>query len=243
MKYFRYGEHFLVDPAFIELFVKRSGINAGDKVLEIGTGLGTITKEVAKAGCYVRSFETNTRLYRTAKHTLSSYNNIEIINSDALKFTSDGFDIVLSSLPYYISSRFITWLCKQKTPLAVVILQREFVEKLISPPGTKHYGAYSVIAKYCFNAEPMDVIPPEAFSPKPKVFSQIVRFLRRKTIAESESLIKSLKFLFSFRGKTLKSTERIIKKHFPNFEFGINQDKRIEDLSIDEAIMAAQKIG
>jgi 16S rRNA A1518/A1519 N6-dimethyltransferase RsmA/KsgA/DIM1 with predicted DNA glycosylase/AP lyase activity len=174
---------------------------------------------------------------------MKGYTNLKIINGDALKADADDFDCVVSSLPYYLSGKFIEWFARQKVPRAVLIIQKDFFDKLAANVGERKYGPHSVIAQYCFRLTKGDLVPNGMFTPPPRVTSVIVRFDRKVRLEKARDISVGLKMLFSFRGKTIRATEKLLKKSsqgaLPEFP---NKNMRVEELDPNQAILAATMI-
>jgi len=206
------GQNFLIDTKIVDKIVCLSGIGKEDVVYEVGTGNGILTKRLCKISKFVRSFELDSKIYEQSKRLLK-YNNLELSNLDGLNEKSNiQFDVFFSSLPYYESRRALSWLCQRQFHRAIILLQREFVEKLISKPGDKNYRAISILSQYRFSITPLLKVPPSSFSPKPKVDSLLVE-LSPKVSPLSLQVIYDVQFLFSFRKKTVSFVLNYFNKH------------------------------
>ncbi|MDG6939212.1 MAG: ribosomal RNA small subunit methyltransferase A [Nitrososphaerota archaeon] len=240
---FRFGQHSLASQQSAKLLADRASLRPEDTVFEIGTGHGMVTRELALRVSFVRTHELDDALCEEAAGWLPRLSNVELVRGDALKHDAGGFDAVVSSLPYYISSRFITWFCAQKTPRAAVILQKEFVDKLLARPGSAKYGPYSVVVDACFQATPLDVLPPAAFDPRPKVFSQIMSLHRKREMADAAPTVQALKTLFSFRGKTVGAAIKHLSKRGSNMpQEGFDRAARVAELEPPDALRLAISI-
>lgn len=182
-------------------------LDSSYRIFEIGVGMGVLTKVVAPKVSYVEGYEVDKELYEYAIRELSKHKNVKIRLFDALSADPTGFDLVLGNLPYSISRRFIEWLIINGVKDSVVVLQRDFVDKLLCKSCSQKYGTYSVLAQYFYTIKPLKVIPPDWFVPPPKVISLLVRF-RRKVFGpkrdEALWLIKSVKKVFSYKRKKLR---------------------------------------
>jgi len=139
-------------------------------------------------------------LYESARINCLDRPNVQLYNLDALKIKPPRFDAFISNIPYSRSREIITWLCCQNFQRGVIMVQDEFSSKMLSQPGEKNYTAISVISQYCLALEIVARVPPEAFSPPPRVTSALLRLIRkRNTIDLTE--IKKIHLLFS-RGKS-----------------------------------------
>ena len=168
----RYGQNFLVNEDVVNKFITYSSITSLDSVYEIGTGNGILTKHLCEKANSVVSSEIDSNLYNSSLSKLSKYSNLTLLNIDGLKYDGE-FDIFVSSLPYSESERFIYWLINQQFKHAVVILQKEFTDKLLSITNLGSYRSISVITQYCFDIDPIEILPPSNFQPRPKVYSTL----------------------------------------------------------------------
>lgn len=238
------GQNFIVNPFYLERLIFLSDVKPDDIILEIGTGYGELTKKLCEKANTVISYEIDKKLFKNSQRMLAKYNNLVLINGDALK-TNYNFNKVVSNLPYYISKRFIYWLVTKSFTSATVTLQKDFVEKLIAQPSSKNYKAISVIAQLAFKISVYDIIPPTAFYPVPKVFSYIVKFEPKNQYILNESLIKNINLIFTFRGKKVRTVIKHLSKN--NFYFYNNLERecknlneRIENLTPNECLSIAK---
>lgn len=197
------GQHF-IKTGFLKELVPFLDVK-GKSVIEIGVGRGNLTKKIAPLVKTLKGYEKDPYLYRVAKKELELYKNVKIILGNALDDCPDKSDLVIGNLPFSISSRFIEWLIICNIRRAVVILQKDFVDKLLAKPGDKKYVALSVLARYFYDIKPLLIIPPSWFSPSPKVYSTLVEFIRKKEDGEARKLIENLKKIFSNKKKLAKS--------------------------------------
>ncbi|HKW04454.1 MAG TPA: 16S rRNA (adenine(1518)-N(6)/adenine(1519)-N(6))-dimethyltransferase RsmA [Nitrososphaerales archaeon] len=215
-KRIRLGQHNLVSPTVAKRMIELASIHENETVLEIGTGKGMLTRQIAATGNPVMSFEIDPALYKVAIGELSAYSNVTLLFGDFFSTQKIvNFDVLITSLPYSRSLDLVEWLAGSSKSIrcAVVLAQREFVEKLLAIPGSNNYRAVSVICQTCFLTEKFDDVSASDFSPSPKVSSCIVRFSTRgdQSPCLNLSQIKLLKLIFSFRGKKLRSALRSMK--------------------------------
>jgi 16S rRNA (adenine1518-N6/adenine1519-N6)-dimethyltransferase len=138
------GQHYLVDPSVTAAMVGLAAIGQEDRVLEIGTGRGALTRDLARLSGHFEAFELDRANYLATKDL--GLDNLLLHRGDAFS-DSREFDILVSSLPYSESSNFVEWLSGHRYKRAVVLLQRDFVDKLLAPPGADGYRAISVISQ------------------------------------------------------------------------------------------------
>jgi 16S rRNA (adenine1518-N6/adenine1519-N6)-dimethyltransferase len=196
------GQHFLVDCNIVQKIIELSKITDNDIIYEVGSGTGVLTNELCKFSKFVYSFEIDPYYYFYCKEKLS-YDNLKLSNSDGFdNSTIVNFDIFFSSLPYYESRNALTWLCQKDFKKGVLLLQREFVEKLLSSPGNKNYRAISMLSQYRFSVNLLLDVPISSFSPRPQVDSVLIEIFP-KTPPLSKKIIDDIQFLFSFRKKNI----------------------------------------
>ena len=224
------GQHFLISESIAKSIVDCADITKKDTVLEIGTGKGILLPFLCHAAKKVISVETDRELFEALKK-FSNFSNLELIQGDGFKLDLE-FTILVSNLPYSESRRAIEWLAQKKYSHAVIMVQKEFAEKLMANGG-KNRKAITILANHCAKIEPLMDVKKSNFSPQPKVDSIVLRLT--KTHQTSKDLIKIVNRLFSYRRKTIHNIGK---------EFGISIDsnKRLEDLTNSEIIKLAKQI-
>lgn len=226
------GQHSLVDNNILSKILDSAEISKKDVVFEIGTGNGILTAELCKQAGRVISCEVDSMLIEKAQKFLAKYNNLLLINSDGFK-TKHDFDVFVSNLPYSKSRTAMEWLAGRDFKRAVVMVQKEFAEKLAAKDGSD-YRAVSALAQYCFDIEQVTHVRKDSFYPKPKIDSVLLKMTKRQSI--DKDTIRSLKLLFSFRRKRVSGVLRKLKID------KIQSDKRVERLSPEEAVRLAEII-
>ncbi len=235
MKYNRhFGQNLMKSYYFIERILDISDIKHEDTILEIGAGEGDLTEGLCERAGKVISYEVDERLFLLAKKRLSKYKNLVLLNENGFKSTSCFNKIkIVSNLPYSQSRNFVFWLTERDFETATVVLQKEFVEKLISQPGVKSYRAISVISQLSFKMSTFDQIPPDAFFPPPKVYSYIVKFEALKSSLLDYRSRNLLRLCFSFKRKKIYSIIKYFSKDVSSLpdEIKSMKEKRIDHLS------------
>ena len=227
----RFGQHFLNSNPIAKSIVSEAKITKNDVVFELGTGMGILTPLLCEKAKTVISFDVDEQLIKNAKSKLSSIDNLILKYGDGFK-SKDSFSIFVSNLPYSKSKEAIEWLAESTFSHGVIMVQKEFAEKLLAKSSKKR-KAISVIADNAFEIEILSNVGKNNFSPPPKVDSVILRIVKKNIL--KKNLIQTINKIFSFRRKTVRN----ILKQF-NKESVI--DKRIDDLSGDEIINLANQI-
>jgi 16S rRNA (adenine1518-N6/adenine1519-N6)-dimethyltransferase len=197
-------------------------------VLEIGTGKGILVPLLCEKARKVVSIESDLELYNTAKEKFSDITNLTLLHADGFK-TNEKFTIFVSNLPYSKSRDAMEWLIQKNYSHAVVMVQKEFADKLFE----KNTKAVSVLVNHAAEIESIINVNKNNFSPSPKVDSVVLRLTKKNTI--TEELIQVVNKLFSYKRKKLQN----IAKQFGKV---IESDKRLEELSGDEIISIAKQI-
>jgi 16S rRNA (adenine1518-N6/adenine1519-N6)-dimethyltransferase len=228
------GQHYLIDNEVIRKIVDAAAITHGQSVLEIGCGKGALTREILSRGFDLIGYEIDEQNFEYLQEELGE-TNLRLFLGDV--FLQDiSFDVLISSLPYSQSSRFIEWLSKRKYDRAVVVLQEDFVEKITSTPGSKLYRAISVISQMSSLIYKEFNVPREAFHPIPRVGSCVVKFVFKRRLATKE--ISFIKRLFSHRNKKLSSVLRMLGyKDCEKYK-----DRRIFSLYPDEVLEIMREV-
>ncbi|MCR4989626.1 MAG: 16S rRNA (adenine(1518)-N(6)/adenine(1519)-N(6))-dimethyltransferase RsmA [Lachnospiraceae bacterium] len=235
----RFGQNFLIDANIVEKIVTGSGVTKEDTVLEIGPGIGTMTRHLCERAKKVIAVEIDKALIPILKDTLSEYDNVVIINEDILKIDlnelietyagKEGIKVV-ANLPYYITTPIIMGLFESKADIKsiTVMIQKEVADRMCKGPGSKDYGALSLAVQYYSKPEMIALVSPGCFIPRPKVGSSVIRLERYKEppvrVKSEKLMFDVIKAAFSQRRKTLANC----LSHYP--ELGINREKTVEML-------------
>jgi 16S rRNA (adenine1518-N6/adenine1519-N6)-dimethyltransferase len=225
------GQHFLVSESIAKAIVDNAEITKKDTVLEIGTGKGILVPHLCKLANQVTSIEADRGLYLQALEKFSNLKNLSLKHGDGFKLGSD-FTIFVSNLPYSKSKDAIEWLAQKKFSHAVIMVQKEFAQKLLAKPGDKNYRAISVLANYCFKITPLMDVNKSSFSPAPKVDSVVLRLdLKHKL---PKNMISVVNKLFSYKRKTIHNVAK-------QFGISIDSNQRLEDMTYGEIIKLAKQ--
>jgi 16S rRNA (adenine1518-N6/adenine1519-N6)-dimethyltransferase len=179
------GQHFLIDPNLARAIVADAGIERGDRVIEIGAGMGSLTVALAAAGAHVRAIEFDRRLIPALAEATAGLEAVEIVHADAMKVdwareAASGARTVCANLPYNVAVPLVLSILEQAPAVTrfAVMVQREVGERFAAGPGTEGYGAVSVRVAYRAAASIARRVPASVFWPRPKVASVVVRLDR-----------------------------------------------------------------
>jgi len=203
----RLGQNFLLDDSVLSRQVGYADLGPSDTVLEIGPGLGNLTEELLKTGAKVVAVEQDADFCRFLAKRFGD--RIQLVQADAVKAFLPKFNKVVSNLPYQISSPITFKLLAAGFDVAVLMLQREFAERMIAIPGTQDYGRLSVGVYYRADCRIMLNVSRTAFWPQPKVDSCIVKLVPRPPpfkVKDEEVFYRVTQSIFSHRRKMVSNS-------------------------------------
>lgn len=239
----RKGQNFLVDSGVLSRIADYAELNPADNILEIGAGTGNLTAVLSRRVGRVYAVEVDGGL---AAGLRGRFDNVEVINGDALKVELPDCNKVVSNLPYQISSKITYRLLSRPFELAVLMYQREFAKKLIAVPGTADYGRLSMVTGHYVSAEVLEYVSKTAFRPNPQVGSAIVRLRPRpdRLDVNPESFMRLATGLFSHRRKKLGPALEamgISREGLADFDRSI-LDQRAEEINPEMAAWLCKKL-
>ena len=240
----KFGQNFLVDRYFISRIVNEVNPKEGNNILEIGPGKGAITEPILKKTNHISVVEIDPDMIKILKHKIST-KNISILAEDVLGINDEffkKFNKIIGNLPYYIATEIILKLTKiySSSSELYFMVQKEVAERITANPSSKSFGRLSVILQYYFDTELLFELPPEAFSPQPKITSAFIRLIRKKRVSpkviNKDNFEQIVKIAFSQKRKTIKNNFKnlLFEKDFLNLE--ISPKIRSEALAIDQFI-------
>ncbi|MGO3055941.1 16S rRNA (adenine(1518)-N(6)/adenine(1519)-N(6))-dimethyltransferase RsmA [Halomonas sp. AOP43-A1-21] len=250
----RFGQNFLRDLGIISRIVRSIGPREGDRLVEIGPGQGALTAPLLEAAGKLEVIELDRDLIPGLRVQFFNYPDFIIHEGDALKFDfaalkGDGPALrVVGNLPYNISTPLIVHLLTAGNAIADMhfMLQKEVVERLAAEPGGTDWGRLSVMAQYYCQVDQLFIVPPEAFVPRPKVDSAIVRLTPHAAlphVADDPALLFELvKLAFGQRRKTLRNNFKGRVSPETLEELGIDPVRRPQTLTVAEYVAIANRV-
>ncbi|MBV0915455.1 16S rRNA (adenine(1518)-N(6)/adenine(1519)-N(6))-dimethyltransferase RsmA [Apilactobacillus sp. HBW1] len=260
------GQNFLTDLNVLTKIVDAAHLTDTDNVIEIGPGIGGLTEFLARSSKRVLAFEIDQNLLPVLDETLSTYDNVEVINQDILqanlpaiieeKFNNERPIKVVANLPYYITTPIILDLLKGNAEFdnITVMMQKEVAQRLEAKPGSKDYGSLSVIIQYLNDVKLAFEVSRKSFIPAPNVDSAIVTLERKETIEnevfDEKAFASFVRGCFAHRRKTLwnnlqglfgKDAETKEKVQAVLDEFDIQPSIRPEKLTVDQYVDLTNK--
>ncbi len=220
------GQNYLIDKNKRDQIIGFGEITKDDVVLEIGTGIGTLTIELAKKARKVIAIEQDTRICEILARRLEEekIDNVDLINDDALKVDFPHFNKIISNLPYQISSPITFKFLDYDFDLAVLMYQKEFADRMNGEVGSKNYSRLSAMLYFKCDVEKLTDVSCESFIPKPQIDSTVVKLTPKENrIPEDEFRIYSrfTRALFQHRNKKIRNA-LIDSRHIIN-----NIDKKV----------------
>lgn len=248
------GQNFLINSEVVENIINSSEITKEDMVIEIGPGLGTLTKYLLERAGKVLCIELDSKMVKILNDRFSIYDNFEIINADVLKINLNEIINenkkqekikkvkVVANLPYYITTPIIMKLLEEKLDIEsiTVMIQKEVADRLIETPGGKNTGAITYTVYYYCDSEKIMEVPNSSFIPEPEVTSKVIKMnLRDKPAVEIKNpqiMFRIIKSAFMQRRKTLLNA-------LTNTKVFINKDeglKILKKLNLSENVRAEE---
>jgi 16S rRNA (adenine1518-N6/adenine1519-N6)-dimethyltransferase len=191
------GQHYLTDEGLIDRMISVAAPGRDESVVEIGTGRGALTEKLVRMCPRFAGYEVDPDNYDATVRRLGG-DGSKVHLRDAFQETP-RFDVLVSSLPYSRSLDFIEWISRAEYSRAVVLLQEDFVRKVLAPPGARDYRGVSALAQISSKIDTLERVQRTAFDPQPRVSSVMVRIQPRMRLAEEE--VGRIRRLFSLRRK------------------------------------------
>lgn len=202
------GQNFMIEPSILQRMRDYASLNQDDVALDIGAGLGFLTRFLAEKCRTVLAVEVDDKLLTVLSEQLN-LPNVTIITGNVLKTHIPRFDKAVSIPPYRISSRLLQWLMNRRFDSSVLIFQKEFADRLVAPVGSEEYGWLTVLTYFHTRCELLDEVPRRMFYPQPNVDSTIVRLKPRKPkpfkVRYEPQFTKLVQCLFNQRNRKVRN--------------------------------------
>lgn len=236
------GQNFLIDERVADRHIGYADIRQGDRLLEVGPGLGILTRRLVEASDNLTCIELDDIL---ADYISSEFGDrLKLIHGDAVKVPFPEFDVFVSNLPYSVSTPIIFKLLDYKFRTAVVMVQKEFADRMVADVGSPDYSRLTVNLFYRAECEIMETVPASRFNPRPKVDSALVRITPRKApfdVIDERLFFKVTEVAFNHRRKKIGTSLKAAKLITPGSDVPY-LDERIENLRPSEIAKIADAI-
>lgn len=240
----RLSQSFVVDWRLIRTLIENLYLRPSDVIVEIGAGLGTLTIELAKYGSKIKAVEIDPALVRVLRDRLSCFRNVEVIHGDFMEINIEA-NVFTGNIPYHISTPIIFKILEQDYDKAVITVQKEVAERIVSKPGTKSYGRLTVSVNASAEPRVIRSFPPSSFYPPPRVSHSVLSLKPVKIDFNKNVLDELLRIVFTQRNRLAttvlkRALERLygdrgvivyqeIFKHIP-------ENKRVFELTVQDFI-------
>jgi len=247
----RFGQHFLKDPGVIDAIIQTVGATKSDIVVEIGPGLGAITRSLAARAGTLHAIELDRDLIAKLRHEYAAAANVTVHEADALRFdySSLGESLrIVGNLPYNISTPLLFHLLNYRDCIVDMhfMLQKEVVDRMAASPGSKSYGRLGIMLGCHFQIDALFDVDREAFDPPPKVTSAVVRLAPLPagtySINDEERLSRLVATAFSQRRKTIRNSLSKVVDQAQLVDAGIDPGLRPEAISIADYVRLANTL-
>jgi 16S rRNA (adenine1518-N6/adenine1519-N6)-dimethyltransferase len=252
------GQHFLIDPNLARAIVADAGVGAGDRVVEIGAGLGSLTVALAAAGADVVAVEFDRALVPALEEVVAGLPTVHVVQADAMRLdwaealaAAERWSMC-ANLPYSVAVPLVLDTLADVAAIDrwVVMVQREVGERLVAEPGTEHYGAVSVRVAYRARGAVVRRVPASVFWPRPAVDSVVVRLDRLDAPpvrVDEDSLWRVVDEAFRERRKTMRNALRRLGLDAAVAdavlaEAGVAPSARPEELGLDAFAAIAERV-
>lgn len=246
------GQNFLIDGNILRAIAEAGGAAEGVNVLEVGPGLGVLTRELAERGAHVTTLEKDEGLRPVLKETLAGL-DVNIVWGDALEFDYASLPAgtrVIANLPYYITGPLLSRFMRAPSIVsATVLVQKEVAQRLASQPGEDNYGFLTALAHLYGTVRPVRDVPKGSFIPAPAVTSSVVRLdFDRERPQPSAAYIRLIDDALSHRRKTLRNNLKMAGHPIDRVEAaieaaGLRPDIRAEAVPLAQMRILADSLG
>jgi 16S rRNA (adenine1518-N6/adenine1519-N6)-dimethyltransferase len=255
----RLGQNFLADPNLLDAITRESSVGAGDVVLEVGGGEGALTERIAPLVERVLVVELDTRLRDELEAVAAAHGNVEVIWGDAMRIELATLEpsptAMVSNLPYSIATPLILRTVSELPTIVAwtVMVQREIADRLRAAPGTRAYGAPSVLVQLACEVRLLRTVDRAVFTPRPRIDSALLRLDRRtRTVPGAgarDRVAELVRGAFAHRRKALAGSLELAgvetreRVRAALAELGVPPDARAEALAPEEFVRLAELLG
>jgi len=244
----KFGQNFLHDQSVIERIINAFNPQKADEVFEIGPGHAALTDHLVEYTDNLHLVEIDNDLVPKLELKFAECKNVTIHHQDALLLKLQNNNTrIIGNLPYNISTPLLISFLYQANKISdmVFMLQKEVVKRICAPAGVKAYGRLSVMLQYAFECEELFIVPPEAFEPRPKIDSQIIRLTTRENpekvnLPALEALVKQA---FGQRRKTIKNNLKKTVTEQQLIDLNIDPKARPETLTVKDYVNITNMLG
>jgi 16S rRNA (adenine1518-N6/adenine1519-N6)-dimethyltransferase len=213
------GQNFIIDSSFYPKLLRYAEVEKADVVLDAGAGFGFLAKFLSDKCRSVLAVEKDPYVASFLRQEIGGLDNVVVVEGDVLKVQLPPFNKVISAPPYYLSTQLVMWLLDRTIDSAVLVVQKEFAERLFAAVGSAEYGWLTVVVQQAAQVQLLDDVPKNRFYPSPEIDSLIVRLkpLRIKpfNIKDRSLFVQLTKSLFTERNKKLaKAIGPFLKNHY-----------------------------
>jgi 16S rRNA (adenine1518-N6/adenine1519-N6)-dimethyltransferase len=241
------GQNFMVEPLLYPKLCTYAALRPVDVVLDAGAGFGFLSLFLSDKCKAVVAVEKDPQVATVLRDRVKTLSNVTVVEGDVLKATLPPFNKVIALPPYYLSSHLVTWLLGCKTDCDVLVVQKEFAQRLVAGVGSEDYSWLTVVTYQHALAELLDEVPKDMFYPSPEVSSIILRLTPHKTnpfaVKDEACFVRMVKSLFTERNKKLaKALSPFLRSNFKLSKQDAGKiaqtlpfhDKRVRELSPNE---------
>lgn len=246
------GQNFVADPNTVRRVARLAGVRAGDKVVEVGAGLGSLTLALVEAGAQVVALERDKRLVAALRQVLAARATgapVEVVQADAMQLDwsgllgGEGGWALVANLPYNIATPLVADILDRVPQVAkmLVMVQKEVAQRLVAGPGDPAYGAVSVKVAYWARAELVGEVPASVFLPRPRVASALVSVVRQPSPAVPPELAAP-QVIFGLVRAGFAQRRKMLRRALAGYglagslweEAGVSPESRAEELSVHD---------
>lgn len=246
----RLSQSFVVDRLLVRTIVENVQPKPSDVIVEIGAGLGTLTFELAKHGSKVKAVEIDPALVRVLKDRFSAFQNVEVVQGDFTKMGLKG-NVYTGNIPYHVSTPVIFRILEQNYERAVITVQKEVAERIVSKPGSREYGRLTVSVNTRAEPRVLGFFPSSSFYPRPKV-SHAVLYIKPSVRNVDTSILEDLlRAMFSQRNRLARtvlrnSLEKLYgekgKRAYNSVFHIVPEGSRVFELNVKDFLNLAQAV-